>query len=290
MLAKLITHGRSRVEAIRRLQCALSDYRIAGVAVNSAFLHAVLGLETFGKGEHLTSLLGETWPEGWQAIELGSADLANALLAWHLQRESTGARNAWSALGAWRLGEALGFEGSAYYWLRDQQGELAQFRLSGRSGHYAVTLDGETLLNVHKASYANGVLSYHSDGHRRQMQARVSNQFVSLQQGAATHSVEVLLAEDALLGEGEERATLGNQVLAPTPGLVAEVLVSPGDQVHAGQPLVVLEAMKLFQELVAPGDGVISQVHCQAGDSVNSSDLLVSLASEDEQEQTAVNE
>ena len=62
---------------------------------------------------------------------------------------------------------------------------------------------------------------------------------------------------------------------APMPGLVLDVRVSPGDAVQAGQGLVVLEAMKMENELQAPGPGVVRRVHVVAGDAVVHNALLI---------------
>ena len=67
-------------------------------------------------------------------------------------------------------------------------------------------------------------------------------------------------------------------LLAPMPGIVAEVKVAPGDVVEAGQPLVVIESMKLFQTLAAPRAGTIATVAVTAGETVPAGHRLVALA------------
>jgi len=64
---------------------------------------------------------------------------------------------------------------------------------------------------------------------------------------------------------------------APMPGLVVEIMVSEGDSVSAGQTLLVLEAMKMQNEITAPASGTVSRVDVKAGASVNSGDSLVVL-------------
>lgn len=62
---------------------------------------------------------------------------------------------------------------------------------------------------------------------------------------------------------------------APMPGTVLDVLVSPGDQVEAGQVLVILEAMKMENEIMAPVAGKVIQVNATKGAAVNSGDPLL---------------
>jgi len=68
------------------------------------------------------------------------------------------------------------------------------------------------------------------------------------------------------------------RVMAPMPGKVVRVLVEPGAVVHARQPLVVVEAMKMENELRAPRDGTVSDVPAREGASVEAGALLVVLA------------
>jgi acetyl/propionyl-CoA carboxylase alpha subunit len=80
-------------------------------------------------------------------------------------------------------------------------------------------------------------------------------------------------AGDRLPGE------LSDTVVAPMPGTVVEVAVEVGETVDAGQPLVVLEAMKMETPLRAPADGTVGAVHVAAGDHVARGAVLVSLES-----------
>jgi biotin carboxyl carrier protein len=65
--------------------------------------------------------------------------------------------------------------------------------------------------------------------------------------------------------------------MAPIPGKVVGVKVKPGDEVEPGQPLVVLEAMKMENELAADQAGKVAAIHVAAGDTVEGGELLVEL-------------
>jgi glutaconyl-CoA/methylmalonyl-CoA decarboxylase subunit gamma len=67
-------------------------------------------------------------------------------------------------------------------------------------------------------------------------------------------------------------------VKAPMPGSVLDVKVGPGDKVNSGDILIVLEAMKMENELTAPQDGTIKDVFVKKGDTVNSGDPLIVLS------------
>ncbi|MDP3480689.1 MAG: biotin/lipoyl-containing protein [Desulfoprunum sp.] len=67
-------------------------------------------------------------------------------------------------------------------------------------------------------------------------------------------------------------------ILAPMPGTIVDVQVSPGDKVSRGQTLMILEAMKMENEILAPHDCTIVQTHVSKGASVNAGDILVALS------------
>lgn len=69
----------------------------------------------------------------------------------------------------------------------------------------------------------------------------------------------------------------GSQVKAPMAGTIFKVLVSPGQAVIKGDVLIILEAMKMENEIVAPQDGVVGDIHISVNDSVQSDQLLLTL-------------
>ena len=102
--------------------------------------------------------------------------------------------------------------------------------------------------------------------------------------GAAGERFEAEVQDDrskqieALTGAGR-KAAAGGVVKAPMPGLVVRVEVSPGEAVEVGAGLVVVEAMKMENELRATIKGVVEQVHVKAGDRVEKGAALVTLKS-----------
>lgn len=67
------------------------------------------------------------------------------------------------------------------------------------------------------------------------------------------------------------------KITAPMPGTILKIVANAGDSVKRGQVLLILEAMKMENELVAPSDGTVASINVSKGASVNAGDLLASL-------------
>jgi biotin carboxyl carrier protein len=91
------------------------------------------------------------------------------------------------------------------------------------------------------------------------------------------HAFRLLEVVDASIA-GEVAGVSGDGPLtAPVPGVVASVAVVAGDRVVAGEPLLVLESMKMLQTINAPAQAWIAAVHCAAGDAVVAGQVLLVL-------------
>ncbi len=273
MLAKFIAHAEDRAAAIRKLRRGLGALRLSGVGVNRDFLCDVLSLPEFAAGAHLTTLLAQSWPGGWQAPQIGRREQAEAVLVKHLCAAQSRSASPWLSLGAWRLGAPSGRVAKACYYLVAD--EPLEFEIAGRAGEFQLSCGGEVILSVNQARLSSDHLYYQSSEGQRVLGYSSAGETLCLHDFAGQPEFRVLLAEQALLGGAADHANQDLAILAPTPGQIVQVLVAPDEPVSKGQPLVVLEAMKMLQQLCAGRDGVVSQVPVQAGDAVNSGDSLV---------------
>jgi biotin carboxyl carrier protein len=151
----------------------------------------------------------------------------------------------------------------------------------GRGGSlFAVTVDGRTrAVDVRRAGRSGFSLILPEDGHASHdvtlgETARTGEWIVQLPAGTLRAVVDgrrVSAAAGSLAGaeDGEQR------VVAPMPGRVVRVLVAPGDEVAARQGLVVIEAMKMENELGSPKAGRVKDVQVSAGQSVEAGRVLV---------------
>ena len=166
--------------------------------------------------------------------------------------------------------------------MRDQvelDGETTSVELVERAGRTYVVRDGAEV-PVELCGIRNGAYSlFHGDA-SIPVVASGGNDDLLLTLGAETWRCAVrdereALAEAALGAKGGRRA--GGTVRALMPGIVREVLVRVGDAVARGQALLILEAMKMQNEVRADASGVVESVHVAAGDAVAKGDPLLTL-------------
>lgn len=96
-----------------------------------------------------------------------------------------------------------------------------------------------------------------------------------------TTPVHVMTAGEAALQAALEEATggagAGGAVKAPMPGRVVKALVAEGDSVEAGQPVIIVEAMKMENEVAASGAGIVRRIAVSSGDTVDAGAVLVEI-------------
>ncbi|HEU4929169.1 MAG TPA: biotin/lipoyl-containing protein [Candidatus Krumholzibacteria bacterium] len=141
---------------------------------------------------------------------------------------------------------------------------------------FIVTVDGRRYDVSGVANVADGIaFAMGAEAHVARVSAGASGQQVSV--GGRTYTV----SRDAVDSDRPASARGGDGTLeAPMPGSIIAVNVAVGDHVLAGQPLVVLEAMKMHNEIVSPLDGVVRKVNCRAGERVNFGQVLVEVAAD----------
>jgi len=151
----------------------------------------------------------------------------------------------------------------------------------------SVTVDGETL-EAHAAAIPGTPLLHLLLGKDSWTVACQQLDARRWALGAVGERVEVDVQDDrskqieALTGQGRKVAA-GGVVKAPMPGLVVRVEVTQGEVVEVGKGLVVVEAMKMENELRATHQGVVEQIHVKAGDRVEKGAALVTLSAQPSQ-------
>jgi 3-methylcrotonyl-CoA carboxylase alpha subunit len=263
MLAKLLTYGAERAQALERTKDALAVYRVEGVKTNLGLLQTVVGHPVFRDGE-----AGLDFLDGLaEAVFVPDEALLGAFGALIL---GAGAPpDPWYAAGPWRsFGERR---------VQLQQGTalhtLSGRRTTGSRDEWAVNTGERTLVARFTFAPPDRIV-LETQGKATPLRVhRVSDDIDILIAGDTYRFSLAHLEEQHAHVEGHR----GKGLVAPMPGLVLRVLVKEGERVRTHQTLVVVEAMKMEHAIEAPHDGIVKKVHCAEGGRVTEGQLLVEL-------------
>ncbi len=250
MLAKVIAHGRTREEALRKLHAALGRTVLLGVTTNIPFLRALLSDVDVRAGRLDTGLV-ERKLDDLVTHDVPDEVLAAAALERQLSLAGRGT-DPWDQVGGWRVGE------HAWTTVRvDVAGRgTTEVRVRGAE---VVVGEGEPVRTT--AVLRDGDLVV---GTRRYATAREGRVLWLGSEGRSWALTETEPLESA----GKAGGGAAGPVTSPMPGTVLVVRCSTGDFVAEGQALFVVEAMKMEHTVVAPVDGVLAEVNVQAGQQV----------------------
>jgi acyl-CoA carboxylase subunit alpha len=267
MLAKVIAHGRTRGDAARRLARALRQAEIHGLTTNRDLLIAILREPEFLAGGTDTGYLTRHQPAALAAAS--PAATATHALAAALARQARHRAEA-PVLAAMPSGWRNVFSAPqrVTYTAAGEPYAVA-YRLRGDTVHAEVN-DASIEALVRAAT--PGQVDLEIDGTRRLYRVHQvgADSYVDASDGSSA------LSEIPRFGDPTKLAPAGS-LLAPMPGLVLRVLAEPGAVVTAGQPLLVLEAMKMEQTVSAPADGVVAELRAKAGEQVSTGQVLAVL-------------
>ena len=276
MVAKLIVHGDTREQALARLDEALAQTHIVGLATNVQFLRRVARTDAFAGAKLDTALIQREQAVLFHQEPVGLPLAAAAAVAQTLLREraSEGAdpfsrRDGFHSHGVNRRRFEFEFGGEhAKAWLTYERG--GSLHLTVGEGENAVA--GPLVF----ASQAGGIeLQFAGQRTRAAVYAQGEVDHVFTPLGATQ-----ITAIDLLAHAGEAAAE-GGRLTAPMPGKVVSFAVKAGDAVTKGQPLAVMEAMKMEHTIAAPADGVVQELLYAPGDQVaEGAELLKLVAAE----------
>ncbi|NJC04519.1 propionyl-CoA carboxylase alpha chain [Sphingomonas kaistensis] len=270
MIAKLITWAPTREAAIEAQVEALDGFDIGGISHNVDFLSALMQHPRFRSGEITTGFIAEEYPDGFAGAPLDdtlTADLSALAAFIATVHESR----------ALRIDQQLGTPVTA---AREHV-----VRLDGGAEHHVrftldkVTVDGGQPL-AFEADYAPGQrLIRASVGHRsRTVLVEKQGRSWRMTTRGASHRVTVMTPTVAELARHmieKVPPDLSRFLLAPMPGLVTRLDVAVGDKVEAGQPIAVMEAMKMENILRAEKSATVKATPVSAGSSVAVDEVIV---------------
>jgi propionyl-CoA carboxylase alpha chain len=273
MIAKLITWAPTREEAIDAQVAALDRFEIEGPGTNLDFLSALMQHRRFREGNITTGFIAEEYPEGFHGAP-ASDDLVRTLAgvaAFAATAEADRARRVDGQLGNrlrppadWvvRIGK------------RDHAVSVSPDALTVDGAELSIAMEytpGDRLVEVEPADGEGEPLSVKI--------ARTRTGF-TLNARGATHKARVLPAHVAPFAQHlleKIPPDLSKFLIAPMPGLLVRLDVAEGDRVEAGQPLAVVEAMKMENILRAEKSATVKALNAKAGDSLAVDQVILEL-------------
>ena len=266
MIAKLITWAPTREAAIDRQVAALDAFQIEGIGHNVDFLSALMQHPRFRAGVLTTGFIAEEYPEGFTGAPADAELIADlAIVAAYAGRETEAAAGAVSGqlsgavpapdlrvvriAGAEHRIRFEGYEGGSLAWLDEGGPHELVGRWRPGEPLFKGTIDGRDLIV---------------------QVARRGRQWRLTARGAA-HLADVLPEHVAILSRHmieKIPPDLSKFLICPMPGLLTALHVGAGDRVEAGQPLAMVEAMKMENILRAEKAGTVKSVNAKPGDSL----------------------
>uniref|UniRef100_A0A9J7XY91 Propionyl-CoA carboxylase alpha chain, mitochondrial n=1 Tax=Cyprinus carpio carpio TaxID=630221 RepID=A0A9J7XY91_CYPCA len=280
MISKLVTYGKTREEALKKMEEALDNYVIRGVTHNIPLLREIIVHPRFVSGDISTKFLPEVYPDGFKGHMLTAGE----------RRELLATAAALYVAAQLRSQKFLGDLRVSIVPAESRQWELCveldkgvhMLGVSRAGNNYTVEIDGEKVEVSGEWNLASALLPITINGKHRNLQCllRTAAGEITLQYLGTSFKLRVLSKLAAYLSKHmpEKIPEDTSSILrSPMPGSVVAVSVKPGDNVAEGQEICVIEAMKMQNSMTAAKTAKVKSVHCKAGDTVGEGDLLVEL-------------
>ncbi|GAA3916693.1 acetyl/propionyl/methylcrotonyl-CoA carboxylase subunit alpha [Litoribacillus peritrichatus] len=276
MLAKLIAYGNDREQARQKLLEGIEHTHLVGVTDNRYFLSEILKTPSFIQGEATTAFIEHDFKDN-ASIQIAPPGEDTLAIAAYLLAGQT----SWSTAAL----------GPKPCWLKS--GEHEQRVLISQNFSEASTEHGQTnhSVMIGGEEFAIEILSERLEGklefaHITLNQQDHSVYFLIEHQGILNPRKRLYLAhhgrhhwfEDITLRPASQSdQNQADNLKASMDGLIIDVMAQPGDTVTQGQPLVILEAMKMEHSLTSPRDGIIQSISVEQGQQVNARQVLIEL-------------
>ena len=273
MIAKLITRGRDRAEAIAAMGKALDGYYVRGIRHSMSFLSALISHPRFVEGRLTTAFIDDEYPGGFTGAPRQGPLLDALLAAGVLMHRRNGQREA-SISG--QLAHYRPTFGAA--WVVSLDGDHHTVTVDPVDDGFDVALEGRLIAVRSYWQPGQRLFTGTVNGHHVTIQADPEAGGFRLHHGGVEALVTVRsprAAELAALMPHKAPPDTSKYLLCPMPGLVVSLDVAKGDEVKAGQALAVVEAMKMENILRAERDGVVAAVAAAPGDNLAVDDVIL---------------
>ncbi|MFL0415303.1 acetyl/propionyl/methylcrotonyl-CoA carboxylase subunit alpha [uncultured Sphingomonas sp.] len=273
MIAKLITHGKTREEAIDKQIAALDQFEIVGPGTNLDFVSALMQHPRFRSGNITTGFIAEEYPDGFHGAPASEETVRTlaGIAGFAATAEADRARRVDG-----QLGDRLQPPAEWVVRIGDKDHDVTVSR-------DALIVDGTELpVAIEYTPGDRVVVAEPTDGDGQPLSVKLGKTRTGFTLNAlgATHKARVLPARAAPYAKHlieKVPPDLSKFLIAPMPGLLVRLHVEVGDRVEAGQPLAVVEAMKMENILRAEKVAVVKVLNAAAGESLQVDQVILEL-------------
>jgi propionyl-CoA carboxylase alpha chain len=266
MIAKQITHGATREQAVSRMREALNAFVIRGVSHNISFLGALMQHPRFLSGDFHTGFIGEYFPKGFHPASAPHADPALLIAV------AAFARRRYIDRAVKITNRMPGHERKVgQNWVVMMNGGKHPVTIAPNGHGYTVGYNGEQYDIRSAWKLGETLFQGTCNGERICLQIeRMGLRFRLIHWGTQADAMVMTAQAADLLSRMPEKPKpdFSKYLLSPMPGLLTDVAVKPGQEVKAGEKLAVIEAMKMENILKAEQDGVVASVLAKPGESL----------------------
>jgi propionyl-CoA carboxylase alpha chain len=273
MIAKLITYGADREEAIAHMRSALDRFIIRGVTSNLSFLSSLIFHPRFVSGNISTNTIGEEYPDGFHPADVPHEDPSIFISV--VASMVRGYRDRAARID----GQLTGHERRVPSdWAVVMNDELHHVTVVAAQGGHDVIYNGKTYAVRSRWEFGQHLFSGTINGNEIFVQVEREDQTYRLFHSGSQVDVKVITPKTAeFLQYMPVKAPpdMSRYLISPMPGLLVSLAVEEGQKVNAGEELAVLEAMKMENTLLAERDCVVSKIHFEPGASLAVDDKIM---------------
>jgi len=273
MIAKLVTHGDTRDEAIGHMRSALDRFLIRGVTSNISFLSSLMVHPRFVSGNMSTNMIGEEYPDGFHPADIPHEDptifisVAASMLRGYRDR------------AAQISGQLTGHERRVRDdWVVLMNNKQHPVTVVSVQGGHDVQYNGKTYAVRSHWEFGQPLFSGSINGSDVFVQVERQDQTYRLFHNGSQADINVItpkVAEYLQYMPVKTPPDMSRFLLSPMPGLLVSLAVEEGQLVNAGEELAVLEAMKMENTLLAERDCVVSKINFAPGASLAVDDKIM---------------
>ena len=278
MIAKLIVSGNDRNEALAIMKNALEQYVITGIETNLEFLNGFIHSTVFINNTFSTKYIDENLQDLLIDIknkksEIKIETLLAAGLAHYMQPHSH-PKNTWEQIGFWQFIPNIPIEiNHEIYQIEIKENNYPDITFEWNNtthplkikkeneNHFNIDVNGKDFKVIAVSDSTNGCQLYINGFHFSLKRCDI-------------------LDENEVYHSKSENTNNSGKITAPMPGKVIKINVENGQQVKKGEVLLIVEAMKMENNILSPMDAVVSAVHTQEQNKVGTSDVLITLIKE----------